>query len=293
MSGFNDPSELTAFLTDLKKQVDSLTAENQMLMSHLGRATLKEPKVDMPDKFAGKPSELRNFLAQIKNIIDLRPGTYATDRHKTGLVGSLCNHEALNWYRTLQENQSPLLGNFKDFIEDMLLHFGDPNIKDRAKKDLLTLKQGSRPASSYAIRFRRIAADTGFNEETLQYHFESGLNPSVRQAIAVNDKHFQSLDELIKYAIKVDIRLHESVRPNQVSQFHGTNQVNRSASPTPMDLGSVRFKPLSEDEKKRRRQAGLCLYCGTSGHFAQACPSKKSPVRQVRVTTGSGQPKNE
>jgi hypothetical protein len=38
--------------------------------------------------------------------------------------------------------------------------------------------------------------------------------------------------------------------------------------------------PLTVDEKQRRYQQGLCLYCGTSGHLAAVCPAKST--RQVR-----------
>ncbi|KAI9358218.1 hypothetical protein BD770DRAFT_293681, partial [Pilaira anomala] len=35
-----------------------------------------------------------------------------------------------------------------------------------------------------------------------------------------------------------------------------------------------KFKPLSNKEKQKRRDEGLCLYCGSSGHLLDSCPKK-------------------
>ncbi|KAK4170644.1 hypothetical protein QBC36DRAFT_143814, partial [Triangularia setosa] len=33
--------------------------------------------------------------------------------------------------------------------------------------------------------------------------------------------------------------------------------------------------PLSPEEKERRRTSGLCLYCGSAGHYAGSCPNRR------------------
>lgn len=42
-----------------------------------------------------------------------------------------------------------------------------------------------------------------------------------------------------------------------------------------MQINALHFKPLTEQEKIRRRQEGLCLYCGEPKHTAQHCPKKQ------------------
>jgi len=39
---------------------------------------------------------------------------------------------------------------------------------------------------------------------------------------------------------------------------------------------STKFKPLTPEERKRRYDNNLCLYCGEGGHRATECPKKKN-----------------
>ncbi|KAG2228445.1 hypothetical protein INT48_006072, partial [Thamnidium elegans] len=43
--------------------------------------------------------------------------------------------------------------------------------------------------------------------------------------------------------------------------------------------------PLSLQEKTRRRNLNLCLYCGNSGHFTSSCPNKRNPPARDVVST--------
>lgn len=48
-----------------------------------------------------------------------------------------------------------------------------------------------------------------------------------------------------------------------------------------MDLDSTkdgkRFKPLTIEERKRRMDNNLCLYCGEPGHRVPQCPQRNKP----------------
>lgn len=272
------PMALAQQVQQLSQQLNTLAAENvqlhHMIQSRNSNANGPEPKIMLPEKFNGRHSELRNFISAIRNVFDLQPSRYNADRSKTGLIGSLCVGDALSWYRTLQENDSPLLQNFNDFVTEFFAHFGDPYVQDNARRQLLSLSQGRQSASAYAAKFRRIASDTGFDDQSLRYHFERGLNQDVRKAIAVNDQEFEQLTDFIKYSIRVDNRLYESSRlfVQSTPNYRG---------PTPMEIGRLdanEARKLTSSEKEHRMKNALCLYCGKPNHIARSCPNKRSVI---------------
>ena len=58
-----------------------------------------------------------------------------------------------------------------------------------------------------------------------------------------------------------------------------------------MQIDTVRFKPLTLEEKRRRMEEGLCLYCGDVGHKVGNCPKKQS--RHITRTRGAIIQENE
>jgi hypothetical protein len=51
-----------------------------------------------------------------------------------------------------------------------------------------------------------------------------------------------------------------------------------------MDLSALKGRKITPEERKRRREGGLCMYCGDSRHFAASCPRKlKAASGQVEI----------
>lgn len=59
-----------------------------------------------------------------------------------------------------------------------------------------------------------------------------------------------------------------------------TGPNNPSAGPSPMELDAAnvktRFAPLTDDQKKYRREHNLCLYCGDKNHKLDTCPKRSN-----------------
>ena len=74
-----------------------------------------------------------------------------------------------------------------------------------------------------------------------------------------------------------------------------TSAKNNVLGDDPIHIDITQFKPLILQEKQRRRQNRLCMYCGEPGHIAQRCPNKRTfKARSIGpVLTPFETPKNE
>ena len=84
----------------------------------------KEPRVSLLDKFDGTRSKFRGFVNQIRLITALQTERYPTEESRVGLVGTLLTGQALSWFAPLFEERSPILNNFKMFLEAFAEAFG-------------------------------------------------------------------------------------------------------------------------------------------------------------------------
>lgn len=102
-----------------------------------------------------------------------------------------------------------------------------------------------------------------------------------------------TLDEAIRQAVKCDNRLFQRYQDRRSSSsarqsaHTALTKVHDSYQGVEdMQIDATRFKPLTPEEKKRRFEENLCLYCGEPGHKAGSCPKKrKLPVTKIRSAT--------
>lgn len=76
---------------------------------------------------------------------------------------------------------------------------------------LFSLRQGPRSVSEYAIEFRTLAADSGWNEASLQAVFVNGLSELLKDEL-VSHPVLKDFDELISLTIRIDNRCRERRR---------------------------------------------------------------------------------
>ena len=53
-----------------------------------------------------------------------------------------------------------------------------------------------------------------------------------------------------------------------------THSLSSHSEVVDMQIDTIRVKHLTPEEKKRRMEEGLCLYCGEGGHRVPNCPKK-------------------
>jgi hypothetical protein len=274
---------------------------------------LSEPKMALPEKFDGDRHKLRGFLNQLELLFNLNPSKYPTDHIKVSFVGTLLTGKALAYFNPIIEKPAIygyLLNNWDNFKENLQQAFGDPDRTYIAETRIRNLKQNNQPASSYAAEFRSLASDIDWNQAALISQFKQGLKSEVKDMLLHHD-HPTHLEGFINLAIKCDNRLFEHQQEKKHSSINNIHHFNKPKSPQPykpsqpaqpkqpeaMQIDAVRHQgKLTEAEKQRRKDQGLCLYCG-GNHLRVNCPlaPKTKPWtqnHQLQINDPDSQPKN-
>ena len=208
------------------------------------------------------------------------------------MVGTLLTESALSWFAPLFERRSPILSNFETFLEALTEAFGEYDKARVALNKIYALQQGSRSVSVYASEYRQLAADINWGEQAFMDQFYRGLRDDVKDLL-LNIPDPRTLDEAISQAIKCDNRLFQRYQDRRSSSFsrqivHSAITKTQSSSQgvEDMQIDATRFKPLTPEERKRRFEEKLCLYCGEPGHRADGCSKKRKPlVTMIRSAT--------
>ncbi len=261
-------SELTTQLQRLQSEPEQRpTASNPpapTIPDQAGR--IIEPRLPPPAFYSGEPQQCRSFLAKCSLYISLQPSSFPTEESKIAFVITLLSGRAALWGTTVWE-------------EEIRKVFDRAASGREAARLLAELRQGDRSITDFSIEFRTLAAECRWNSEAQWDMFFHGLADYVKDEIYALELP-TSLDGLVSLAIRVDARLQQ--RGPRARRASAVNRLDHPpisyrdadvgfAEPEPMQMGR---SSLSLEEKRRRRNEGLCLYCGAAGHIAAQCPVK-------------------
>ena len=88
----------------------------------------------------------------------------------------------------------------------------------------------------------------------------------------------RTLNEAISQAVRCDNRLFQR-RQDQRSRHQtsaSASNLNLHSKAEDMQIDAARVRAFTPEEKKRRMEEGLCLYCRESGHKVGNCPKKQN-----------------
>jgi hypothetical protein len=251
----------------------------------------------MPDKYDGTRANFRGFMQQVRLYLRLYHFHYPDGFTQVAFIGTLLSGNARSWFASLLEKDSPILYNLEAFMERLTATFGDSDQERVAEKKIQNLRQGSRSAAMYAAEFQQLTCDLDWNDKAFMTRFRYGLRDDVKNLLITMPK-VDTLEELISQSIICDNRLFE-LRQERRSGWtnDGTSAAfskgpeNHVTGPEPMQIDAVRVKSLTPEERKRRMEGGLCLYCGEQGHRVGSCPRKQN--RRIVKTRGAIMQENE
>ncbi len=222
-----------------------------------------------PAPFSGSAEECNGFLLQCTLTIDLHPHMFPTDQSKIAFVITSLTGPALQWAETILNQAGPVTQTFSNFLAHFREVFSGSPGDSSVGEQLFQLRQGSMPIHQYSLKFRTLAAASGWNELSLLTAFRQGLNSCLRLHLAAYDDTY-GLEKFIQLAIRCSKRIQSCSTDSSVAiATPPIRQPETSDPPEPMQTDYNRLSPA---ERRRRLSKGLCLYCGASGHMILECP---------------------
>lgn len=243
-----------------------------------------EPRVGTPERYGGDPEGCNPFLTNCSILFALQPHTFSSEVAKVAFTINHLTERARLWGTAEWERKTPACSSFEAFSAELRKVFGTTALAPDAAGGLLGLRQGSRTVADYAVDFRTRALQSQWNSAAQTDAFLLGLADYIKDELVSYDLP-TSLDGLIELAAKLDRRIQARrqerrqrlterrpvLRPRLSSDTISHAPVLQDGGPEPMEVGRT---SLSPEERERRRQDNLCLYCGQSGHYVSRCPAK-------------------
>ncbi|KAL0159058.1 hypothetical protein M9458_047134, partial [Cirrhinus mrigala] len=233
----------------------------------------------LPATFAGEATECSGFLLQVNLYIQMQPQQFSSDNAKVAFLISLLTGRALQWAKAIWNANNPIINSYEQFTAHFSEVFSTVTNTLSTSDQLFRLQQGTSSVNDYTLRFRTLAAASGWNETALLGAYCQGLNPEIRTAMALYDDSI-GLETFLQRTTRVSQRLAACQPP--VTAPQSASVAACTPVPEPMQMDSTR---LSRTERNRRITLGLCLYCGQNGHLIRNCPIR--PPRPVVSTITS------
>ncbi len=207
------------------------------------------------------------------------------------------------------------MNSLESFVEHFREVFSLSTTKISVHDELLQLQQADSSIHEYTLRFRALAAGSGWNDSALLSVFRRGLNATVRQHMSIYDDTV-GLESFLLKSSRISQHLiachSEPVIPAAISSrqaqpppepmvtdnYHLTPTIETEALGNaarsfcrgevivicePMVTDNYHLTPT---ERSRRIAQGLCLYCGSHGHVLNTCPVRPPcpAVSTVHIT---------
>ncbi|KAL0198835.1 hypothetical protein M9458_007375, partial [Cirrhinus mrigala] len=153
-----------------------------------------------PQYYSGEPEGCSGFLLQCSLFIEANSQSLPNDIAKTAFVMSLLTGRALQWAEALWNRKSAVLASLDTFFTHFREVFGVALTPLSVHDELLKLKQTNNNIHDYTLRFRALAANSGWNDVALLAAYRRGLQLAIRRQMAIYEDTM-SLESFIKKAI--------------------------------------------------------------------------------------------
>ncbi|KAI2644715.1 Retrotransposon-derived protein PEG10 [Labeo rohita] len=273
-------------LKSYQEQLTKLQSVNEHLTHYVRSLPPPMPltvSFALPNKFDGTAEQCKGFARQVKLYFDYQQDRFESEEKRCAFLMTLLTGRALDWASAVWDTDPQFKKSVKYFLQQIHEVFEYPAGGRDISTQILHAKQGNRTAADYAIEFRTLAAQSGWNDVSLKAIFYNSLNIDLQTELACRREN-SSFSELVNLTIKIDNLMRQTPKQR-------TNKGNHRNSPicgpameqTPAEPMQLNASRLTEEERTRRRQNHLCFYCGEPGHRSIGCPLKFKTSSGVNI----------
>jgi len=317
-------SAQTLGMSDL--DLEKLVLISEVFRQSVGSTENERFSVANPDKFDGtKPEKLDTFEAQCRSVYLSNERKYAEPSRQALFAGSYLEGTAFEWWKgELKKSSTDFKASAPLFWDNLRSRFGNPEY-GRVVEERLTFLQMKETdhVNRHLTTFENLAAQTSWNEEALRSRLYWSIASRLREELGRCDPaSFATLPWLKTRLLQIDHRYWErqdEIRREKGRQGHSdkpagskkatststSTSTTTSSSPSPSGPPKTQNKPansqssspprsntdasgrITAEERKRRMDNRLCLYCGKEGHGVKNCPVSEAKSKKKAAGNSS------
>jgi hypothetical protein len=270
----------------------------------------KAEKVPNPGKFSGDRLKVDTFIAQLKNKFTADADKFPSEQHMLSHAYALLDgNAALRMTPFMNATSGSRFTTMKQFYDLLERSFGITNKHEYALEQLKLLRQKNQEFVVYLSEFENLIVYCDYSDEGKKDLLLQGLSRELKASLTAQPGLPATYQELVTLLTKLDsnIRLIKSlngdVHPGGRSSGNNSNSQRNSgnsgnsgntgsygtarpgnngsytaprSAPQPLAQAPAVGDPMDIDatkqaERQRRREQGLCYYCGSKDHLKDAC----------------------
>lgn len=291
-------------LEALVQKIERLSASTGTPVSSGNGSTRGNVRVRDPRVFSGKATEVDAFLEEVDAAILLQPALRDADETvKCHYFASWLGDGApRSWLKAMKTRDELFLDDYVGLVYEFRKRFEDSDIENKMIHKIESLKQES-SAAVYANQFEEYLRYIDWTENYAIKRFDRGLKSELRMQL-LGKPQPATLSEWIPSVIELDNELHNlriETRQQGVKVTTSNSGASRYTQPqrasnvvqpvpasrpaavpapaapgssdvVPMEVDAIRHSKLTPQERQRRFDNNLCLYCGEGSHRLAQCP---------------------
>jgi hypothetical protein len=257
-----------------------------------------------PEKFEGDRKDLRRFVSQIHEKMNVNRDRYPTPQSRMTYVTNRLRGPPYAQILPYIKEGICQLPDYKDILDLLDRAFGDQNRVNNARNDLFRLRQTNKDFSTFFAEFQRLALEGEMSQDALPTLLEQAISRELRSMLVHNEppsrdyhrfanflqdlenrrRHYECVSTpapvprtyaTVTHPAPVPVRA-PPIPASQRVVVTGSVPVPRipavgGTDPDAMDTSGLRHRRLSRSGTTRKER-GECFRCGATDHLVRDCP---------------------